>query len=106
MLGEDQIVNVAMTTAAPKRFAFVLIENFTLLSFASAVDALRIANRMSGKQLYNWILLGEGGETVASSSGASFQLDYDLIELKRDDTILICGGVDIQSHTSKGFSIG
>ena len=55
---------------------------------------------------YNWILLGEGGETVASSSGASFQLDYDLIELKRDDTILICGGVDIQSHTSKGFLIG
>jgi len=101
MLGGDQIVNVAMTNAAPKRFAFVLIENFTLLSFASAVDALRIANRMSGKQLYNWILLGEGGETVASSSGASFQLDYDLIELKRDDTILICGGVDIQSHTSK-----
>ena len=101
MLGEDQIVNVTMTNAAPKRFAFVLIDNFTLLSFASAVDALRIANRMSGQQLYNWILLGEGGETVASSSGASFHVDYDLIELKRDDTILICGGVDIQSHTSK-----
>ena len=101
MLGEDQLVSVPQTRSAQKRFAFVLIESFTLLSFASAVDALRIANRMSGTELYNWILLGEGGDAVTSSSGASFQVDDDLIELKRDDTVLLCGGVNIQNHTSK-----
>ncbi len=101
MLGEDQLVTVPQTSAAPKRFAFVLIENFSLLSFASALDALRIANRMSGNELYNWILLAEGGEAVTSSSGASFRVDDDLIELKRGDTVLLCGGVDIQIHTSK-----
>ena len=101
MLGEDQLVSVPQTNTGPKRFAFVLIENFSLLSFASAVDALRIANRMSGSELYNWILLAEGGDGVTSSSGVSFRVDDDLIELKRDDTVLLCGGVDIQFHTSK-----
>ena len=101
MLGEDQLVSVPQTSSAQRRFAFVLIESFTLLCFASAVDALRIANRMSGTELYTWILLGEGGDAVTSSSGARFQVDDDLIELNRDDTVLLCGGVDIQTHTSK-----
>ncbi|REJ70263.1 MAG: GlxA family transcriptional regulator, partial [Proteobacteria bacterium] len=49
---------------APERFVFVLLDNFTLLSFASALDALRIANRMVGRNAYEWIFIGEGGETV------------------------------------------
>ncbi|MAI58534.1 MAG: AraC family transcriptional regulator [Rhodobacteraceae bacterium] len=101
MLGEDKTVKIPDDKAFQKRFAFVLIESFSLLSFASAMDALRIANRMSDRLLYSWILLGESGETVSCSAGTSFQLDYDLIELKRDDTILICGGVDIQTNTSR-----
>ena len=31
-----------------RRFVFVLLDNFTLLSFASALECLRIANRMMG----------------------------------------------------------
>ena len=38
---------------APERFVFVLLDNFTLLSFASALDALRIANRMLGRTHMN-----------------------------------------------------
>jgi transcriptional regulator GlxA family with amidase domain len=42
---------------APERFVFVLLDNFTLLSFASALDALRIANRMLDAQHMNGSLL-------------------------------------------------
>ena len=47
---------------APERFVFVLLDNFTLLSFASALDALRIANRMLGRTAYEWIFIGEGAK--------------------------------------------
>jgi len=77
------------------------MENFTLLSFASAVESLRIANRMSGTSMYEWRIIGEGGDTVSCSAGTAFQLDGDLEELSRDDTVMICGGIDIQSATSK-----
>ncbi|MGH1356577.1 MAG: GlxA family transcriptional regulator [Thalassovita sp.] len=85
----------------PKRFVFVLLPNFTLLSFAAALDSLRIANRVAGRQVYDWTLIGEGGETVTCSAGTEFKLDADLGELSRDDTVLICGGVRIQEATTK-----
>ncbi|WP_406644367.1 GlxA family transcriptional regulator [Aliisedimentitalea scapharcae] len=94
-------VEVSGETDRVKRFVFVLMENFTMLSFASAVECLRIANRMSGKTLYNWTLIGEGGESVTCSAGASFNLDGDLGDLQRDDTLIICGGIQVQKATTK-----
>ncbi|MBT2132134.1 GlxA family transcriptional regulator [Aliiroseovarius lamellibrachiae] len=83
-----------------RRFVFVLVNDFTLLSFAGAVDALRIANRAAGRELYEWTLMGEGGEAIASSVGASFNVDSDLEELRRDDTVILCSGVRVQSNCS------
>ena len=86
---------------SPRRFVFVLMDNFTLLSFSSALDALRIANRMSGKTLYEWTFIGENEGVVSCSAGTQFKLDNSLIELHRDDTILLCGGTFIQEATTK-----
>ena len=85
----------------PRRFVFVLLDKFSMLSFSSAVECLRIANRMSERVLYEWQLIGEGGDLMTCSAGTTFKLDDDLIELGRDDTVLICGGLDIQSATTK-----
>ncbi|UWQ94104.1 GlxA family transcriptional regulator [Rhodobacteraceae bacterium M385] len=85
----------------PKRFIFVLLDQFTMLCFASAVEALRIANRMSGQELYEWTLAGEGGEYAQCSAGIWFRLDSDLDELSRDDVVLLCGGIDVAGATTK-----
>ncbi|MBW4708933.1 GlxA family transcriptional regulator [Roseobacter sp. YSTF-M11] len=85
----------------PKRFVFVLLDNFTLLCFAAAVESLRIANRMANKTLYEWRIVGEGGDIVYCSAGSGFKLDADLEDLNRDDTVMICGGIDVQAATSK-----
>ncbi|MGB7320712.1 MAG: GlxA family transcriptional regulator [Albidovulum sp.] len=84
-----------------RRFVFLLLDGFTLLSFAGAIEPLRIANRMIGREVYKWILAGEGGVEQACSNGASFRLDMGLDELEREDTLLVCGGVDVQSATTK-----
>ena len=99
----DRKQTFAATTdaGAPRRFVFVLLENFTLLSFAAAVDCLRIANLMAGRELYTWVLAGDGGDTVVSAGGVSFNLDMDLEELRRDDHLMICGGRDVQSATTR-----
>lgn len=85
----------------PKRFVFVLLDQFTMLCFASAVEALRIANRMSGQKLYSWILVGDGGDYAESSAGIIFRLDSDLEEITRDDVLLICGGIGVAEATTK-----
>ena len=101
MQEQRQVVEVDTDQTKPKRFVFVLLDKFSMLSFASALDSLRIANRMSNRELYSWILLGEGGDVVSCSAGTTFKLDSDLIELGRDDVILLCGGVDVQMSTTK-----
>ena len=101
MLNENSIIKSNAEVKSPRRFIFVLMEHFTLLSFSSALDALRIANRMSGKKLYDWTFIGENEEFVSCSAGTQFKLDTTLIELHRDDTILLCGGTTIQESTTK-----
>jgi transcriptional regulator GlxA family with amidase domain len=101
MLNGNSIIKFNAEVKSPRRFVFVLMEHFTLLSFSSALDALRIANRMSGKKLYDWTFIGENEEFVSCSAGTQFKLDTTLIELHRDDTILLCGGTTIQDSTTK-----
>ena len=85
----------------PRRFVFVLLENFTLLSFASALECLRITNRVIGYEAYAWSLIGESGDLQHCSAGTTFKLDGELGEIGRDDVLVVCGGIDIQSSTTK-----
>ncbi|RCW88672.1 AraC family transcriptional regulator with amidase-like domain [Paracoccus lutimaris] len=72
-----------------------------MISFAAAIEPLRLANRLSGRALYDWRLLGEGGASATCSNGARLALDGDLLETQRGDTILVCGGVDVARATSR-----
>ncbi|TNC71955.1 GlxA family transcriptional regulator [Rubellimicrobium roseum] len=98
---QPQIVELDSLRPRSRRFVFVLLDNFTMLCFACAVESLRIANRMAGQTLYNWVLAGEGGDSVTCSNGTRFKLDMDLGELARDDTIMVCGGIDVQDATTR-----
>jgi len=101
MQEQRQVVEIDTARGKPRRFVFVLLENFSILSFSSAIDSLRIANRMADRKIYEWTLIGEGGDTVHCSAGTEFKLENDLIELGRDDTVILCGGIDVQRATTK-----
>ncbi|MFN6977889.1 MAG: GlxA family transcriptional regulator [Gemmobacter sp.] len=87
---------------AARRFVFLLLDRFTLLPFASAVEPLRIANRMSGRPLYAWALAGESGTEAVCSGGIAFRLDFGLEEIERDDVLVVCGGIDVREATTRG----
>jgi len=89
------------TASAPRRFVFVLLDRFTMLSFSCAIEPLRLANYVAGKTLYTWLLAGEGGVEATCSNGATFKLDMGLEDVDREDTLLVCGGLDIQRATTK-----
>ena len=87
--------------AGPKRFVFVLLDKFTMLSFSCAIEPLRLANYVAGKTLYTWKLAGENGREATCSNGATFKLDMGLDEVDREDVILVCGGIEVQKATTK-----
>jgi transcriptional regulator GlxA family with amidase domain len=53
----------------PQQIAFLLVPNFSMIAFTSAVEPLRLANRASGKELYRWHLFSPDGKPVAASNG-------------------------------------
>ena len=105
-------------TPKTRRVIFLLLDNFSLVPFASALEAFRIANRYSREAVYDWKLAGEGGHSATSSSGTQIMLDMGLEEVSRDDLVFICGGLAIAQSTTrpvlnwlrrearKGISIG
>lgn len=86
---------------APRRFVFLLLDKFTMLAFASAIEPLRIANRVVGERVYTWALAGEGGDIATCSNGTAFKLDMGLEDIDREDLLLVCGGIDVQKGTTK-----
>ena len=101
MSSPRQMAKETAHAALPRRFVFVLLDKFTLLSFSSALESLRIANRTLDYDAYRWMLIGEGGTGVKCSAGVEFQVDADLTDLGRDDVVVVCGGVDVQRATTK-----
>ncbi|WP_010139583.1 GlxA family transcriptional regulator [Oceanicola sp. S124] len=91
----------AAATPRQRRFQFILLDKFTMLSFASALECLRIANRMAGEDIYAWSLHSEDGEPVTCSGGVTFAVDGPLGEVGRDDTVMLCGGIAVQETATR-----
>lgn len=87
--------------ASPEKVVFLLLESFTLIAFACAVEPLRLANRISGRRLYEWTLVSEAGAPVACSNGALVVADAGLVEVGRDAMVVVCGGTGVQAATTR-----
>lgn len=79
--------------AAPQTLGFLLLDNFTLISLASATGPLRMANQLTGRKLYRWYTLSLDGAPVRASDGLQVTPDLALSTPSRLDTVIVCGGV-------------
>jgi transcriptional regulator GlxA family with amidase domain len=85
----------------PERFVFLLLENFTLIAFAGAIEPLRLANRMAGRTLYQWQVVSETGGPVTASNGVVLQAEAGLGEIPRGAAIVVVGGVQVKQAISR-----
>lgn len=85
----------------PQSIGFLLLDNFTLISLASAVEPLRMANQLSGKELYRWFTVTHTGQSVAASDGLQISPDASFDTAPSLDAVVVCGGVDIQHSVTR-----
>ena len=55
-------------SAAPQKIGFLLLNDFSMLAFASAIEPLRSANRQSNSNLYEWVIASPSGEAAIALS--------------------------------------
>ncbi|WP_286237894.1 GlxA family transcriptional regulator [Neptuniibacter halophilus] len=84
-----------------RHIGFLLLNNFTMISLASAVEALRMANQLSGEQLYAWSTLSVGGQPVRASDGILITPDSSVDEVSDLDTVFVAGGVNVSKAYNK-----
>jgi len=85
------------------RFAFLLVNHFTLVSMSSAIEPLRLANRVAGKEIYGWRTLAEYGGPILASDGLSVNADYDIEDpaaVAGIDILIVCGGWNIEANAT------
>jgi transcriptional regulator GlxA family with amidase domain len=90
----------------PTRFGFLLVNDFTLISLSSAIEPLRMANRLSKSNSYSWRTISESGQAVAASDGLSINVDCgigDADALKNVDCIIVCGGRRMEKNTNRAL---
>ncbi len=85
----------------PQHFALVLVPEFTMMPVTSAVEPLRIANRLAEKSFYKWTMHSVDGKPVAASNGILTMVDGDLATIPDHATIIVCAGLNVQHHSDK-----
>ena len=85
----------------PQHFAVIMVPEFTMMPVTSAIEPLRIANRLSEKTLYKWTMHSVDGQPVAASNNILAMVDGDLSAVPENATILVCAGLNVQRHTDK-----
>lgn len=91
---------------APETILFFLVPNFSMMAFTSAIEPLRIANRLSRKRLYAWRLVSTDGGPVQASNGIAIQVDAAITACEPPPggalpTVALCGGLGSEHYTDK-----
>jgi AraC family transcriptional regulator, glycine betaine-responsive activator len=94
-------VSEAKRPEAQQTFGFLLLPQFSMLAFSSAVEPLRAANRLSGRALYDWRILTVDGSPIHSSSRMHLLPDGGLDDARTDgggrlDFLFVAAGLAVQ----------
>ena len=82
-------------------FGFFLIPSFSMLAFTSALEPLRAANRLAGRDLYRWSLISPDGAPASSSSGVQVIADYGPDNAPALANLVVVGGLNAHSYNDK-----
>src|SRR5437879_5488599 len=74
--------------------AFFLVPQFSMMAFAAAIEPLRSANRMTGRPLFEWLLVSVDGSPVMASNGIQIAVQGPLDQLSNIDVAIACAGLE------------
>jgi len=92
------------TYNSPKRhFGFLLMQNFSLIAYASAIESLRLANHVKGEEIYTWDTITPNDDIVEASNGLEFKNYKNLNEVDIYEALFVCGGNNIRNYWTKSI---
>lgn len=82
------------TGLLPESIGFLLIPRFSMMAFFSAVEPLRIANRIAERELFRWWVITQDGEPVTASNGMTLLADASIETVPALPSVAICASFE------------
>ncbi len=82
---------------------FMLVEQFSMIAFSSAIEALRLANRAARRELYRYSLWSENGQNCTASNGVEVRVSGAFGEAPALAMAIVCGGIDIHRRDHRAL---
>ena len=89
MFGEQPVIK-------PQILHFLLVPDFSMMAFTSAIEPLRAANLRSGEALYRWRIVSDDGQPVQASNGFSLLPDASIDDESPDEAVFVCAGLGVE----------
>ncbi len=75
---------------SPVQIGFFLVPKFSMMAFSSAVEPLRVANLISGRELFRWRVFSRDGQPVEASNGMAVLAEGSIADSPRLSTLFVC----------------
>jgi len=82
------------------RYAFLTLPDYSMIAVTNAIEPLRMANRVSGQPVYEWIVASLDGRPVPASNGLTLTPTVRLAEAGTIDLVFVCGGINVREAVS------
>jgi transcriptional regulator GlxA family with amidase domain len=93
-------MNAAAVQQKTYRFGFLTLPQYSMIAVSNAIEPLRMANRVVGREVYRWAMLSLDGACTTASNGLTLAPTLDLAKAGAFDIIFVCGGIDVRSATT------
>ncbi len=80
--------------------SFLLLPEYAMVSLLSAIEPLRIANRLAGRELYRWQCLSESGQAVIASNQMALQQHLDIAAVDTPRNLFVNASFHPERHQS------
>jgi AraC family carnitine catabolism transcriptional activator len=85
----------------PEPIGFLLVPRFSMMAVTSAIEPLRVANRLAGRPLFTWHLYSPDGAPVPASNGLPIVVGAAIEAFAGVPTLVVCPSFDPQLFETK-----
>jgi transcriptional regulator GlxA family with amidase domain len=85
-----------MTSTPVYRFAFITLDNYSMIALASAIEPLRMANQLGRREVYQWTIATLDGQAAVASNGLSMSPTITLEDIGPVNIVFVCGGIKVK----------
>lgn len=82
-------------------FCFLLVDGFSQLAFSCAIEPLRLANRVSGQELYHYSLASENGRYATCLGGIRTMVQAPFEDLPKCERVFVLSSQDMGQRASR-----